>query len=172
MSAGKQTNCVTNTDRGLVFWEGADIALNYKTGQWTSISAYDGNQYWGYNGADGLVGLIRESSGAYDFQLQDSTGVAQDGVLATGEFDLNPQGRAFISAVRPLHDGGTATVRIGSRDNLSDSVSWTASTPINSRSGMANFRDEARYHRMEVTVTGTFETILGADVEFEPSGLV
>ena len=170
MSAGAQTNCVTNTDRGLIFWEGADIAFNYKTGQWTALPAYNGTQYFGYNGAEALVGLIRESSGSYDFQTQDSTGVAQDGVLATGDFDLNSQGRAFVSAVRPLHDGGTATVRIGSRDNLTDSISWTASTSINSRSRAANFRDEARYHRMEVTVTGTFSTILGADVEFEPSG--
>lgn len=172
MSAGEQTNLVANADRGLVFAEGADIAYNYKTNQWTALPAYDTFQYFGYNGADALVGLIRESSGSYDFQIQDSTGVAQDGVLATGDFDLNEGGRALIQGVRPLHDGGTATVRIGSRDTLTASISYTSATSINSRSLQANFRDESRYHRMEVTVTGTFETILGADVYFEASGEV
>ena len=41
---------------------------------------------------------------------------------------------------------------------------------INSRSGIAPFRIDSRYHRISVRVEGGFTTILGADVEYEPTG--
>jgi hypothetical protein len=42
----------------------------------------------------------------------------------------------------------------------------------NSRTGIADFRDEARYHKIKVKVSGGFTTIMGADVEFTPAGKV
>lgn len=167
--AGRQTNIALNTERGLAFFEGEDLAYNYRTGQWTALPAYNGLQYFGINRKGTSVGLLRESSGSYDFQEQDATGVVQDVVLETGETDLNPGGRAFVSAVRPKHDGGTATVRVGHRDNLTASVSYTSATSVNSRTNAANFRDEGRYHRVEVTFSGV-TTAIGADVEFTPAG--
>ena len=46
----------------------------------------------------------------------------------------------------------------------------TTEATINSRSGVANFRAESRYHRVKLRVPSGFTTILGCDVEFEPSG--
>lgn len=171
MGAGRQTNIALNRDRDLAFFEGEDICFNYKTGQWTAVPAYDGLQYYGVDRKGTTLGLIRESSGSYQFQEQTTSGVAQAVVLETGDTDLNPTGRAFVKAVRPIHDGGTASVRIGYRDNLTDAVSYTTATAINSRTRQADFRNDARYHRVELTITGTAETVMGYEVEFEPSGL-
>lgn len=171
MAAGRQTNVCINTERGLAFFEGEDLAYNYRTGQWSALPAYNGLQYFGINRKDVTCGLIRESSGAYAFEEQDTSGVAQDATLETGEFDLNPGGRCSINGVRPLHDGGTPTVRIGTRSDLSTSVSYTTTLSVNSRSKEANTTEaEGRYQRVEVKFTGGGTTYMGFDLDWSPTG--
>jgi len=63
-------------------------------------------------------------------------------------------------------------VRVGTQSALSDTVGYSSSANINNRTGRADFRSEGRYHRVEVTLTGDFDTIQGADVEFSPQGKV
>lgn len=46
----------------------------------------------------------------------------------------------------------------------------TTESSINSRSGVAPFRSDSRYHRVRLRVSGGFTTILGADVEYYPTG--
>ena len=41
LNATKQVNTVANPARHLIFFEGADLAYNYKTNQWTSVPAYN-----------------------------------------------------------------------------------------------------------------------------------
>lgn len=53
----------------------------------------------------------------------------------------------------------------------SDVHSTILTTP-NSRSGVAGFRDEGRYHRLKISATAGFDTIMGADVEFAPTGRI
>jgi hypothetical protein len=48
--------------------------------------------------------------------------------------------------------------------------SETLESTISSRSGIAPFRAESRYHKVKLRVSGGFTTILGCDVEFEQSG--
>jgi hypothetical protein len=53
---------------------------------------------------------------------------------------------------------------------VSSQVQTSPEQTINSRSGIAGFRVESRYHKIKIRASGGFTTILGADVEFEPSG--
>ncbi len=112
------------------------------------------------------------SSGSVDLQNQLTSFVAQTAILTTGAPNINPGGRAVVTDIRPIVNGGTYSVRVGTQDVPSDAVSYSSATVVNSRSGMANFLAEGRYHRTELTITGGFTTAVGADVIFSESGRV
>ena len=168
----KQTNIVGNPSRGLVFFEGEELCFNYKTNQWSRIPAYDTYGMFSVDDNTYDIGLVVYSSGSVDLQIQDENDVAQDATVSTGATDPNEGGRGIVTGVRPLINGGTPTVQVGSQDSLTDSTDWTDATSIESRTGKAPFRKEGRYVRVSVSVSGGFNHIVGADVDFTPSGSV
>lgn len=160
-----------NPQRGHVYFSNG-FTYNYKTGQWTDTDAY--SSYAKYNIHDGTssIGLIVSSSGHYGFQEQTTDGAVQTAVIETGAQEIMPGQRMRISGVRPIANGGTYAVRVGTQDNVGDSVSWSASTSVTTRTGKADFRETGRYARVELTVTGGFTTLLGVDVDGMPTGRV
>ena len=170
--ATKQANIVANPSRALIFFEGEELAYNYKTGQWTKVPAYDGYGFFSVDDKDYDVGLVVYSGGSVDFQVQQVTDLQQDATIATGAASLNEGGRTFVQGVRPLVNGGTPSVLVGTQDEISDSTDWSSATSVNSRSGIAPFRKEGRYHRLQVEITDDFNHIIGAEVDFEPAGQI
>lgn len=168
----KQTNIVANPSRSLVFFEGEELCYNYKTNQWSRIPAYNGYGMFGVDNNTSDIGLIVYSSGSVDVQEQVISDVAQDATVSTGAVDPNPGGRTVVTGVRPLVNGGSPTVQVGSQDAVSDTADWTSATSVNSRTQVAPFRKEGRYVRVSVSVSGGFNHIFGADVEFSPRGKV
>ena len=169
---GLQTNVAINDARNLVFFPN-NLVYNYKTDQWSVASAYSGLGIYSITDKNASIGVNRFSGNSVDLQSQNSTdGTAQTSTLETGSLDVNQGGRSVITGVRPLVNGGTSTVRVGAQDNLDDSVTYSASTSVTARTGKADFRDEGRYHRVELTVSGDFDTIQGADIEYSPQGQV
>ena len=168
----RQKNVVTNSARNLVFFEDAGLCYNYMTGQWTRIPAYNGYGLYSINDPDADIGLVVNITfGAADLQVQNVAYPEQEGTITTGATDVAQGQRGVVLGVRPLVNGGTNTVRVGVQDDISDSVTWSTVTSVNSRTGMANFRSEGRYHRVEVTLNG-HTTCWGADVDFTPAGRV
>lgn len=100
------------------------------------------------------------------------TGTPGSAVLTTGEMEPNPGGYASYQGVKPLVDAtvNAVTVAMGTRNNRTDAVSYTSETTANSRTGFCNFRNEARYHRARLTVTGTFNAAQGLEYQAEASG--
>ncbi len=169
----EQTNVVANKARHLIFFEESELCYNYKTQQWTEIPAYDGIKPFSINDRNAVIGLARFSSGSVDLQVQSTlTGVAQQATITTAAPSLNEGGRAVLTGCRLISNGGTITVRAGSQDFENDPVSYSVSTAINPRSRIANFRQEGRYLRLEFIVSGGFEAIVGAQVEFSPQGRI
>jgi hypothetical protein len=92
------------------------------------------------------------------------TGAAMDAVLETPEAQLFPGNRADLSLVRPMIDGsGTVTMQIGTRNLLSDTVTWGTASSVNS-AGDCPVRSNARYHRARVNITGGFNDAQGIDI--------
>jgi len=170
--ATKQTNIVANSSRGIIIFEGEELCYNYRTQQWSRLPAYDTYGLFSVNDNTKDIGLVVYSSGSVDLQKQSVDDVAQDATISTGAIDLNTGGRSVVTGVRPLINGGTPTAQVGTQDSISDSSDWTSDTSINSRTGMANFRKEGRYSRVCVKASGGFNHIVGAHVEFSPSGRV
>lgn len=168
----KQSNIAVNEARHLIFFEGTELAYNYKTQQWTEVPAYDGLGLFSVNNRNRVIGLVRFSSGSVDLQEQSVNDPKQDATITTASPNIVPGGRAVVTGVRPIANGGTYSVRVGTLDDIDGTVSWSTATSVNSRSNMANFRAEGRYHRTELTITGGFTTCMGADIDFTPQGKV
>lgn len=100
------------------------------------------------------------------------TGTPGTARLITAEMEPNPAGYAAFQGVKPLVDVtvNAVTVAMGTRNNRTDAVSFTSETTANSRSGFANFRNEARYHRARLTIAGTFNAAQGIEYQAEATG--
>lgn len=94
------------------------------------------------------------------------TGSALAGVLETGEANLNPGGRAEVTEVIPLVDGGTHTVQVGTRETQAGTVSWSSASTENS-SGICPVRANSRYHRVRVNTSGSFTDAVGVQIDDE-----
>ena len=172
-----QVNITSNKSRNMFFFENAAgaLAYNYKTEQWTLISAYASNSLFSINSKTATIGLIRKSSlnSSVELQSQLTSSVAKIAIIETGAADPNKEGRTVITGVRPLVSGGvTVTVRVGVQDSIGGAVTYSSVTTPHTRTGMAAFRSEGRYVRIEVTLAGGFTTVLGADIDFTPQGKV
>ncbi len=168
----KQQNIAVNKSRHLVFFEGSETCFNYQTQQWTQIPAYLDLGFYSVSSKSASIGLVIFSSGSVDLQAQSTSFVPQSALLTTGAPNINQGGRAVVNGVRPIVNGGTYSLRVGVQDDIDDAVSFSAATVINTRSNMANFREEGRYHRAELTITGGFTTANGVDVDFSEAGRV
>lgn len=94
--------------------------------------------------------------------------------ITTGDLELNPGGRAFVSGIKPnIESSGTApvtTVRLGSRSDLGTAPSFTATTVPTTRTGFADFRVDAKYHRAETQIVGNFDKATGVEFNAVPTG--
>jgi hypothetical protein len=92
------------------------------------------------------------------------TGSAMTATIETTESELFDGNRAFVSLLRPLVDGsGTVTVNIGTRNQLSESVTWGSAISLDA-SGEAQCRSQARYHRARLNISGGFNHAQGIEV--------
>jgi hypothetical protein len=92
------------------------------------------------------------------------SGTAMDATVETMETQHFPGHRAHVTGARPLVDGNSASVAVGSRDLLSASESFGTAKSQNS-SGVCQVRSNARYQRYRIATTGAFNFIQGVEVD-------
>jgi hypothetical protein len=87
------------------------------------------------------------------------------------EAQISPGGRTFVGAVRPVVDGGTLAIRIGTRERTNDPVVWSAEVGQNAV-GFCPVRSSARYHRARVRIGagGEWRHAQGIDIETVQEG--
>ena len=140
----------------------------------TGTSCIDADLFDYYSDADIFKGgNVSMAAFNYDHRQATFNGDVLTALLETGEFTLNEFGRALLTGVRPQVDGNAPTieVRVGSREQPFGPVVWSSYSTPQTRSGLANFRNGARYHRAELTVSGSYHHAFGLDVEFEKAGM-
>lgn len=98
------------------------------------------------------------------------TGSARSATFGTAEVRLNPSGRSHVASLLPAIEGGEKTGRLGTRNLLSETVSYTASVLQNPYTGELDFDKDAAYHRAEITVTGDWTIAHGIFLRSQPSG--
>ena len=81
--------------------------------------------------------------------------------------ELEPFGaqgkRAFISRTRPIVDGGSPTVQIGTRNRLMDAPVFSGASAIN-QDGECPTRADGRYLRARIQTSGSFTHLQGIEI--------
>lgn len=105
------------------------------------------------------------------FEFGFFNGMPLDAVVETPEF--GGEFVQYINGVRPYveSNGGTQTVQIITRDDLSSTPVVNAATSITAATRMADVRESARYMRVRVNCTGGFENAHGIDAELQNAGM-
>lgn len=99
------------------------------------------------------------------------TGTALSAQVETKERNFRPNQLMEINNLRPLVEGENTnvSVKIGTRNKLSDAVTYTDSIPVNSY-GECNTRLNARYARAVIETSGNYTLISGVEVEHKAGG--
>jgi hypothetical protein len=154
------------------------IIFNEDTASWTSADASLVNLVTPGGGSDDSV--VTRAMMAFSSSTTSSSilgyfqATAGSAVFETADSEINPGGRAYIDGAKlNIESSGTApalSTRIGYRDDLGTTPTYTSAASANSATGFANFRADAKYHRAEFTVTGNFQKVTGAVFSGKPSG--
>jgi hypothetical protein len=107
-----------------------------------------------------------------DHRLNIGGGPAMAPTLETAELQPVPGRRAWVDLVRPLIDGGVATVAVGHRERLTDPVTWEPPVPINVI-GECPQRYTGRYIRLRMAMPAAqgFSHLQGLDLgQLRPEG--
>lgn len=88
------------------------------------------------------------------------------------EVNLSPGRFSRLRSARPMVDGGTPSMALGTRNIQTDSVAWGSDVAM-SGIGTCLFNNSARYHRGRITVAAgsTWTHLMGmGDLDFRPEG--
>lgn len=120
----------------------------------------------------GAFGIQLVTGSTYASYYGSLTGSDLTATLETKSYNLNQGGRALMTAVKPIVLNGSpvVTCQVGTRALLTAAATYTASLPIEARTGKASCRADGVFHTVRVQITGNFENALGVEPEFKPSG--
>lgn len=106
------------------------------------------------------------SMGAFDtsFIAGSFTGEDLAGEIETGDLQLNPGGRGFISGVRALVDGRAAEVSVGGKGRREDDIVF-GQYVLPAQDGLCPFRSDERYHRIRLKLRVGWTDAVGLDIE-------
>jgi hypothetical protein len=97
-------------------------------------------------------------------------GAALAATLETGDLEFMPGRKARTGEIRPLLEGGDPRIAVGYRAKPNGAIKWKPATRMSTRRGTCPSRCHSRYHRIRMTVSGGFDSIVGVDVEAQPGG--
>lgn len=184
--SGARVSAALDEKNRLIYWSFPTTAspaasttvliYNYHEDRWGSATQTTSLLLTGNEFPSG-VGVSEELQ-PYGFMssqtLGSFTGTPGTAVFTGGEQEPIPGAYSRIQGVKPLVDvtANAVTAAIGTRNNRSDSPTYTSEVTANSRSGFCDFRSEGRYHRPRLTIAGTFNAAQGLEFQVEPSGPV
>lgn len=93
------------------------------------------------------------------------TGSPADATADTVELEPfgNKGNRAFLTSTRPVIDGGTPSIQIGTRNRLIDGVTFGQPSVIDDN-GECPVRADGRYLRARIQTTGSFNHLQGIEI--------
>ena len=99
--------------------------------------------------------------------------ISFSGPSATAEIitpDIEAGNNSIVTLARPQIDNGSSTVKVASRKELNDTITFGTSATTSSE-GRASLRSAGRFHRLSITPTGDWTTAIGVDVDVTPRGM-
>ena len=159
------------------------LVFNYKVGRWSTATVSLQILFTGVSSSYTLedldsfgtldsIGISLDSAawqgGAFKLAGFDSSnklaffsGATMAGTVETGRIYTEGH-KTSVSDIRPIVDG-PCTVTLLTQDNLPSDTEVTHGPTSIDASGKADFRTNARYHRIRVTTTGDFNHAVGTE---------
>lgn len=103
-----------------------------------------------------------------DYKLGSLSGDPLSATIEIGELSSEEPktgGQLWISGVRPLIEGGDATVGLGVRKLPKDAIVWGAQRSITPATGVVDFRSSAKFQSVRVVIPSGFTKAIGVDIE-------
>lgn len=116
-----------------------------------------------YKGGQFLFG------GAKGAKIFAFTGDPIAATIETGETSMVKGKHAIVTRIYPYHEGGSVTLEVGTRNLHSNAATFTTAQSPNTN-GFAPFRDQGRYHRFKMNISGTWSLAQGLDVDAREIG--
>jgi len=88
--------------------------------------------------------------------------------IETGDIEI-PGSTSAITMVKPIVDDGSGSVALLSRRLLTESTVFGSQTAANSENRVS-VRGIGRYHRLQLTPTGSWTSAVGMDIDLSPLG--
>lgn len=103
--------------------------------------------------------------GAFDtaFIPSDFTGTDLEGLVETGDLELNPGGRAFLSEARPLVDSRDVEVAVAATSKRNATMTFGRFVAPDD-DGKVPMRVDGRYHRIQVKLPPGWDDAVGLDL--------
>jgi hypothetical protein len=92
--------------------------------------------------------------------------------VETTEVQLNAQGRSLVQEIQPVTDASAVLVSLKTRNFLYETETVGDSAALNTYTGTACLRKDARYHRANMVITDTDWTFIdGVKLAWRPTGI-
>ena len=146
---------IASTSTPAVTLEGMDIYGNLDTIQ----TSFD-SRLW--------LGGKLQLGGVDGAKIVTFTGTNATAYIETGDIEI-PGSTSSITMVKPIVDDGSGSVALLSRRLLSESTIFGSQTAANAENRVS-VRGVGRYHRLQLTPTGSWTSAVGMDIDLSPLG--
>jgi len=89
-------------------------------------------------------------------------------IIETGDIEI-PGSTSAITIAKPIVDGGSGSVALISRRLLTESIVFGSQTAADAENRVS-IRGVGRYHRLQLTPTGSWTNTVGMDIDLSPLG--
>jgi len=96
------------------------------------------------------------------------TGANATAYLETGDIEI-PGATSAITMVKPLVDNGSGNVAVATRRLLNETITYGSSSSSDSENRVS-IRSVGRYHRLQLSPTGSWTTAIGMDIDLNGLG--
>jgi hypothetical protein len=114
------------------------------------------------------LGGKMQFAGVRNTKIVTFTGTNNTAYIETGDIEM-PGATSAITMVKPIVDDGSASVSLLSRRLLTESTVFGSQTAADAENRVS-IRGIGRYHRLQLTPTGSWKTAIGMDVDMNPLG--
>ena len=102
--------------------------------------------------------------GSADNKIKAFSGTALAGTIETPEVSVNKGRHSVVTKTVPYFKDGAVTIQVGTRDRQDEVVSFGSASSLLA-DGYCLHRDQGRFHRFRMNISGTWDFAQGVDVE-------
>jgi len=146
---------IASTSTPSVNLEGMDVYGNLDT----ILTSFD-SRLW--------LGGRLQLAGVDGAKIVTFTGANATATIETGDIEV-PGATSAITIAKPIVDDGSASMAISSRRLLNEAVSFGSQVSADAENRVS-IRSVGRYHRLQLTPTGSWTSVVGTDIDLTGLG--